>query len=103
MATEKSHTILKYSDKIAAKGRNLDKGFVCLQVKIILDCLMETQASFTDIGDSAPCVEHLLKELKLQEEKAQVNNINTTFKVYIPMKCSNPIANRNNIVFYTAE
>ncbi|XP_055501353.1 guanine nucleotide exchange factor DBS isoform X2 [Leucoraja erinacea] len=41
------------------------------EVKIILDCLMETQASFTDIGDSAPCVEHLLKELKLQEEKAQ--------------------------------
>ncbi|XP_051874698.1 guanine nucleotide exchange factor DBS isoform X2 [Pristis pectinata] len=41
------------------------------EVKIILDCLMETQAAFTDIGDSVACVEHLLKELKLQEEKAQ--------------------------------
>uniref|UniRef100_UPI00398F0B27 guanine nucleotide exchange factor DBS-like n=1 Tax=Pristiophorus japonicus TaxID=55135 RepID=UPI00398F0B27 len=41
------------------------------EVKVILDCLMETQAAFTDIGDSVACVEHLLKELQLQEEKAQ--------------------------------
>ncbi|XP_078266324.1 guanine nucleotide exchange factor DBS isoform X4 [Rhinoraja longicauda] len=41
------------------------------EVKITLDCLTETQASLTDIGDSVACVEHLLKELKLQEEKAQ--------------------------------
>ncbi|XP_069753200.1 guanine nucleotide exchange factor DBS [Narcine bancroftii] len=41
------------------------------EVKIILDCLMEEQAAFTDIGDSVACVEHLLKELVLQEEKAQ--------------------------------
>ncbi|XP_072897329.1 guanine nucleotide exchange factor DBS isoform X2 [Hemitrygon akajei] len=41
------------------------------EVKTILDCLMETQATFTDIGDSVACVEHLLKELQLQEENAQ--------------------------------
>ncbi|XP_038672406.1 guanine nucleotide exchange factor DBS isoform X2 [Scyliorhinus canicula] len=41
------------------------------EVKVILDCLIETEAAFTDIGDSVACVERLLKELQLQEEKAQ--------------------------------
>ncbi|GCB69510.1 hypothetical protein scyTo_0005493, partial [Scyliorhinus torazame] len=41
------------------------------EVKVTLDCVMETEAAFTDIGDSVACVERLLKELQLQEEKAQ--------------------------------
>ncbi|XP_043558266.1 guanine nucleotide exchange factor DBS isoform X3 [Chiloscyllium plagiosum] len=41
------------------------------EVKVILDCLTETQATFTDIGDSVASVERLLKELQMKEEKAQ--------------------------------
>ncbi|XP_078063171.1 guanine nucleotide exchange factor DBS [Mustelus asterias] len=41
------------------------------EVKVTLDCLIETQVAFTDIGNSVTCVERLLKELQLQEEKAQ--------------------------------
>ncbi|XP_069831214.1 probable guanine nucleotide exchange factor MCF2L2 isoform X6 [Dendropsophus ebraccatus] len=41
------------------------------ELKLTLDALMDTQASFTDIGDSVSRVEQLLKELKQQEEKGQ--------------------------------
>ncbi|XP_069053915.1 guanine nucleotide exchange factor DBS isoform X2 [Lepisosteus oculatus] len=41
------------------------------EVKVALDGLMETQAAFTDIGDSVSHVEQLLKDLKTLEEKAQ--------------------------------
>ncbi|NXR20180.1 MCF2L factor, partial [Cinclus mexicanus] len=41
------------------------------EVKLTLDNLMETQASFTDIGDSVTRVENLLKEQKHLEEKGQ--------------------------------
>ncbi|NXC35329.1 MCF2L factor, partial [Campylorhamphus procurvoides] len=41
------------------------------EVKLMLDNLMETQAGFTDIGDSVTRVEHLLKEQKHLEEKGQ--------------------------------
>ncbi|XP_041120494.1 guanine nucleotide exchange factor DBS-like [Polyodon spathula] len=43
------------------------------EVKLALDSLVETLAAFTDIGDSVSRVEQLLKELKVLEEKAQVN------------------------------
>ncbi|XP_018417248.1 PREDICTED: probable guanine nucleotide exchange factor MCF2L2, partial [Nanorana parkeri] len=41
------------------------------ELKFTLDALMDTQAAFTDIGDSVSRVEHLLKELKQLEEKGQ--------------------------------
>ncbi|NWR17874.1 MCF2L factor, partial [Emberiza fucata] len=41
------------------------------EVKLTLDNLMETQAGFTDIGDSVTRVENLLKEQKHLEEKGQ--------------------------------
>ncbi|XP_075058300.1 putative guanine nucleotide exchange factor MCF2L2 isoform X2 [Mixophyes fleayi] len=41
------------------------------ELKLTLDTLMDAQAAFTDIGDSMSRVEHLLKELKQQEEKGQ--------------------------------
>ncbi|XP_039614972.1 guanine nucleotide exchange factor DBS isoform X1 [Polypterus senegalus] len=41
------------------------------EVKMSLDCLMETQAAFTEIGDSVARVEQLLNDLKSLEEKAQ--------------------------------
>ncbi|XP_068137198.1 probable guanine nucleotide exchange factor MCF2L2 isoform X2 [Hyperolius riggenbachi] len=41
------------------------------ELKLTLDGLMETQAAFTDIGDSVSRVEQLLKELKLLEDKGQ--------------------------------
>lgn len=41
------------------------------ELKLTLDALMDTQAAFTDIGDSVSRVEHLLKELKQLEEKGQ--------------------------------
>ncbi|NWH95320.1 MCF2L factor, partial [Aegithalos caudatus] len=41
------------------------------EVKLTLDNLMETQASFADIGDSVTRVENLLKEQKHLEEKGQ--------------------------------
>ncbi|KAG8445093.1 hypothetical protein GDO86_010022, partial [Hymenochirus boettgeri] len=41
------------------------------ELKLMLDGLMETQAAFTDIGDSVSRVETLLKELKQLEEKGQ--------------------------------
>ncbi|RXM32940.1 putative guanine nucleotide exchange factor MCF2L2 [Acipenser ruthenus] len=43
------------------------------EIKLALDSLVETLAAFTDIGDSVSRVEQLLKELKVLEEKAQVN------------------------------
>ncbi|NXI01735.1 MCF2L factor, partial [Pachycephala philippinensis] len=41
------------------------------EIKLTLDNLMETQAGFTDIGDSVTRVENLLKEQKHLEEKGQ--------------------------------
>ncbi|XP_060098603.1 probable guanine nucleotide exchange factor MCF2L2 isoform X4 [Heteronotia binoei] len=41
------------------------------EVKLALDNLMETQAGFTDIGDSVSRVEYLLKERKQLEERGQ--------------------------------
>ncbi|NXD19369.1 MCF2L factor, partial [Spelaeornis formosus] len=41
------------------------------EVKLTLDNLMETQAGFTDVGDSVTRVENLLKEQKHLEEKGQ--------------------------------
>lgn len=45
---------------------------VFAKVKMPLDSLMESLVSLSDIGDCVARVEHLLKELKLLEEKAQV-------------------------------
>uniref|UniRef100_A0A3P8TZX6 MCF.2 cell line derived transforming sequence-like 2 n=1 Tax=Amphiprion percula TaxID=161767 RepID=A0A3P8TZX6_AMPPE len=42
------------------------------EVKVSLDSLMESLTSLSDIGDCVARVEHLLKELKTLEEKAQV-------------------------------
>ncbi|XP_035799575.2 guanine nucleotide exchange factor DBS isoform X7 [Amphiprion ocellaris] len=41
------------------------------EVKVSLDSLMESLTSLSDIGDCVARVEHLLKELKTLEEKAQ--------------------------------
>uniref|UniRef100_A0A8B9QG28 MCF.2 cell line derived transforming sequence-like 2 n=1 Tax=Apteryx owenii TaxID=8824 RepID=A0A8B9QG28_APTOW len=41
------------------------------EVKLVLDNLMEAQASFADLGDSVTRVEHFLKEQKQLEEKGQ--------------------------------
>ncbi|NWJ06973.1 MCF2L factor, partial [Crypturellus undulatus] len=41
------------------------------EVKLVLDNLMEAQASFADIGDSVTRVENFLKEQKQLEEKGQ--------------------------------
>ncbi|KAM3876022.1 guanine nucleotide exchange factor DBS [Diretmus argenteus] len=41
------------------------------EVKVSLDGLMDTLTSLSDIGDCVTRVEHLLKELKVLEEKAQ--------------------------------
>ncbi|XP_042195148.1 guanine nucleotide exchange factor DBS isoform X3 [Callorhinchus milii] len=41
------------------------------EVKATLDVLMESQMSLTDIGDSVLRVEQLLREVSLQEERAQ--------------------------------
>lgn len=38
-----------------------------------LDSLMEGLGSLSDVGDCVARVEHLLKELKLLEEQAQVS------------------------------
>lgn len=42
------------------------------KVKMPLDSLMDSLVSLSDIGDCVARVEHLLKELKSIEEKAQV-------------------------------
>lgn len=43
-----------------------------VKVKMSLDSLMDSLVSLSDIGDCVARVEHLLKELKSLEKKAQV-------------------------------
>lgn len=45
-----------------------------LKVKMSLDSLLDSLVSLSDIGDCVARVEHLLKELKSLEEKAQVRS-----------------------------
>lgn len=55
--------------------RDCDGAFdfsVLVKVKMSLDSVMDSLVSLSDIGDCVARVEHLLKELKSLEKKAQV-------------------------------
>lgn len=47
---------------------------VLLKVKMSLDSLLDSLVSLSDVGDCVARVEHLMKELKFLEEKAQVGS-----------------------------